>query len=114
MRLHEAAPKLIIQEWVGDKVKVSSYWPVPELTRAELALGRLQQCSTHKRADSHEVATSSLARRSNNWPWLKLYVKTSSQLVEREEDMAKRGKEMRGAGREKSPFLPKTHHEAGR
>src|SRR5216684_188017 len=41
MRLHEAAPKLIIQEWVGDKVKVSSYWPVPELTRAELALGRL-------------------------------------------------------------------------
>src|SRR5229473_1553100 len=43
MRLHEAAPKLIIQERVGDKVKVSSYWPVPELTRAELALGRLQQ-----------------------------------------------------------------------
>ena len=42
MRLHEAAPKLIIQERVGDKVKVSSYWPVPELTRAELALGRLQ------------------------------------------------------------------------
>ncbi len=41
MRLHEAAPKLIIQERVGDKVKVSSYWPVPELTRAELALGRL-------------------------------------------------------------------------
>src|SRR5258708_3854113 len=42
MRLHEAAPKLIIQERVGDKVKVSSYWPVPELTRAKLALGRLQ------------------------------------------------------------------------
>ncbi len=42
MRLHEAAPKLIIQERLGDKVKVSSYWPVPELTRAELALGRLQ------------------------------------------------------------------------
>src|SRR5258708_7832634 len=42
MRLHEAAPKLIIQERVRDKVKVSSYWPVPELTRAELALGRLQ------------------------------------------------------------------------
>src|SRR5229473_4953170 len=41
MRLHEAAPKLIIQERLGDKVKVSSYWPVPELTRAELALGRL-------------------------------------------------------------------------
>src|SRR5258708_457445 len=41
MRLHEAAPKLIIQERVGDKVKVSSYWPVPELTRAESALGRL-------------------------------------------------------------------------
>src|SRR5229473_1099772 len=40
MRLHDAAPKLIIQERVGDKVKVSSYWPVPELTRAELALGR--------------------------------------------------------------------------
>ncbi len=42
MRLHEAAPKLIIQERLGDKVKDSSYWPVPELTRAELALGRLQ------------------------------------------------------------------------
>src|SRR5216684_8087027 len=41
MRLHEAAPKLIIQERLGDKVKVSSYWPVPELTRAELALGQL-------------------------------------------------------------------------
>src|SRR5258707_226573 len=43
MRLHEAAPKLIIQEQFGDKVKVkvSSYWPVPELTRVELALGRL-------------------------------------------------------------------------
>src|SRR5258708_4045821 len=43
MRLHEAAQKLIIQERLGDKVKVSSYWPVPELTRAGLALGRLQQ-----------------------------------------------------------------------
>ena len=43
MRLHEAAPKLIIQERLGDKVKVSSYWLVPELTRAELALGRLHQ-----------------------------------------------------------------------
>ena len=41
MRLHEAAPKLIIQEQTKDKVKVSSYWPVPELTRAELTLGRL-------------------------------------------------------------------------
>ncbi len=41
MRLHEAAPKLIIQERLGDKVKVSSYWPVPELTRAGVALGRL-------------------------------------------------------------------------
>src|SRR5258708_3749730 len=45
MRLHEAAPKLIIQEQVGDKVKVSSYWPVPELTRAAFALGRLQRHS---------------------------------------------------------------------
>ena len=45
MRLHEAAPKLIIQERVGDKVKVSSYWPVPELTRAELALGQLHYYS---------------------------------------------------------------------
>src|SRR5216684_683649 len=45
MRLHEAAPKLIIQERVGDKVKVSSYWPVPELTRAESTLGRLQLVS---------------------------------------------------------------------
>src|SRR5713226_1039609 len=41
MRLHEAAPKLIIQERLGDKVKVSSYWLVLELTRAELALGWL-------------------------------------------------------------------------
>src|SRR5258707_10444896 len=46
MRLHEAAPKLIIQERLGDKVKVLSYWPVPELTRAELALGRLQPTSS--------------------------------------------------------------------
>src|SRR5229473_149537 len=45
MRLHEAAPKLIIQERLGDKVKVSLYWPVPELTRAELALGRLHEVS---------------------------------------------------------------------
>src|SRR5713226_41601 len=41
MRLHEAVPRLIIQERVGDKVKVSSYWPVPELTRAGVALGQL-------------------------------------------------------------------------
>src|SRR5258707_6350494 len=46
MRLHEAAPKLIIQERLGDKVKVSSYWPVPELTRVELALGRLHVLCT--------------------------------------------------------------------
>ena len=45
MRLHEAAPKLIIQEQLGDKVKVSSYWPVPELTRAGLTLGRLHTLS---------------------------------------------------------------------
>ncbi len=48
MRVHEAAPKLIIQERVGDKVKVSSYWPVPELTRAELALGRLHNAIPRK------------------------------------------------------------------
>src|SRR5258708_3784616 len=41
MRLHEAAPKLIVQERVGDKKKTSSYWPVTELTRAKLALGQL-------------------------------------------------------------------------
>src|SRR5258708_3686011 len=41
MRLHEAAPKLIVQERVGVKKKTSSYWPVPELTRAKLALGQL-------------------------------------------------------------------------
>src|SRR5258708_35314644 len=46
MRLHEAAPKLIIQERTGDRVKVLSYWPVPELTRAELALGRLHLMTT--------------------------------------------------------------------
>jgi len=40
MRLHEAAPKLIIQERVGDKEKVSSYCPVALLTRVALALGR--------------------------------------------------------------------------
>src|SRR5712692_10635239 len=32
MRLHEAAPKLIIQERVGDKTKISSHGPVPLLT----------------------------------------------------------------------------------
>src|SRR5258708_36386949 len=41
MRLHEAAPKLIIQERVGDKMKFSLYCPVALLTRAGLALGRL-------------------------------------------------------------------------
>src|SRR5258708_521729 len=41
IRLHEAAPKLIVQERVGERMKISSYWPVPELTRAELALGQL-------------------------------------------------------------------------
>src|SRR5258708_955657 len=58
MRLDKTVPKLIIQERLGGKVKVSSYWPVPELTRAELALGRLQKafhiggnssCRTHIR-----------------------------------------------------------------
>src|SRR5258707_4592507 len=42
MRVHEAAPKLIVQERVGERVKVSSYCPVALLTRAGLALGRLQ------------------------------------------------------------------------
>ncbi len=45
MRLHEAAPKLIIQERVGDKMKLSSYCPVASLTRAALALGRLHTTS---------------------------------------------------------------------
>src|SRR5260221_4541148 len=61
MRLHEAAPKLIIQERVGDKVKVSSYWPVPELTRAELALGRLQLSTGGSTPSS--FATESWTRR---------------------------------------------------
>ena len=43
MRLHEAAPKLIVQERVGERVKVSSYCLVVLLTRAGLALGWLQQ-----------------------------------------------------------------------
>ena len=42
MRLHEAAPKLIVQERVGERIKVLSYCPVALLTRAGLALGRLQ------------------------------------------------------------------------
>ncbi len=42
MRLHEAAPKLIVQERVGERMKISSYCPVASLTRAGLALGRLQ------------------------------------------------------------------------
>src|SRR5260221_14409204 len=41
MRLHEAAPKLIVQERVGDRMKISSYCPVALLTRAGLALGWL-------------------------------------------------------------------------
>src|SRR5258708_14647409 len=41
MRLHEAAPKLIVQERVGDRIKISSYCTVASLTRAGLALGRL-------------------------------------------------------------------------
>src|SRR5713226_3387337 len=41
MRLHEAAPKLIVQERVGERMKISSYCPVASLTRARLALGRL-------------------------------------------------------------------------
>src|SRR5258707_6883657 len=61
MRLHEAAPKLIIQERAGDKVKVSSYWPVPELTRAELALGRLQLSTGGSTPSS--FATESWTRR---------------------------------------------------
>src|SRR5258708_3891738 len=42
MRVHEAAPKLIVQERVGESVKISSYCPVALLTRAGLTLGRLQ------------------------------------------------------------------------
>src|SRR5258708_33379272 len=41
MRLHEAAPKLIVQERVGERMKISSYCPVASLTRAGLTLGRL-------------------------------------------------------------------------
>src|SRR5712692_11860456 len=41
MRLHEAAPKLIVQERVGDRMKNSSYCPVASLTRAGLTLGQL-------------------------------------------------------------------------
>src|SRR5260370_505264 len=41
MRLHEAAPKLIVQERVGERMKISSYCLVTSLTRAGLALGRL-------------------------------------------------------------------------
>ena len=42
IRVHEAAPKLIVQERVGERIKVSSYCPVALLTRAGLALGQLQ------------------------------------------------------------------------
>src|SRR5260370_35119794 len=41
MRLDEAAPKLNIQERVGDRIKLLSYCPVASLTRAGPALGRL-------------------------------------------------------------------------
>src|SRR5713226_6827994 len=41
MRLHKAAPKLIVQERVGERMKISSYCPVASLTRAGLALGQL-------------------------------------------------------------------------
>ena len=37
MRLHEAAPKLIIQERVGERMKISSYGPVPLLTPVQEA-----------------------------------------------------------------------------
>ncbi len=85
MRLHEAAPKLIIQERLGDKVKVSSYWPVPELTRAELALGRLHivwgrlsrglkrtspHCSRHYHTDTPFLSRdSSPSARTHATPW---------------------------------------------
>ncbi len=42
MRLHEAAPKLIVQERVRERMKILSYCPVASLTRAGLALGWLQ------------------------------------------------------------------------
>src|SRR5258708_37886742 len=35
-----------MQELTGDRVEVFLYWPVPELIRAELALGRLQLMTT--------------------------------------------------------------------
>src|SRR5216684_395237 len=57
MRLHEAAPKLIIQERVGDRVKDSSYWPVPELTRAELTLGRLHYARDLCEPLGHQAST---------------------------------------------------------
>src|SRR5260370_38844671 len=66
MRLHEDAPKVIIQERIGDKVKVSSYWPVPELTRAELALGRLHKMASN----TQEIVLTSeqlIKYRTNYW-----------------------------------------------
>ncbi len=48
MRLHEAAPKLIIQEQLGDKKKVLSYCPVALLTRAMFALGQLHMASARE------------------------------------------------------------------
>ena|SRR5258708_5959028 len=71
MRLHEAAPKLIIQERVGDKVKVSSYWPVPELTRAELALGRLHRlmgCPNERINGWNNIFASSLLANQKTGP----------------------------------------------
>src|SRR5712692_4268347 len=41
MRLHEAAPKLIVHEQLGERMKISSYCPVASLTRAGLTLGWL-------------------------------------------------------------------------
>src|SRR5258707_15898791 len=41
MRVHEAAPKLIVQERVRERMKISSYCLVALLTRAGLALGQL-------------------------------------------------------------------------
>src|SRR5258708_32351066 len=45
MRLHKAAPKLIVQERVGERMKISSYCLVASLTRAGLALGQLHHAS---------------------------------------------------------------------
>ena len=55
MRLYEAAPKLIIQERVRDRMKISSYCPVASLTRAGLALGRLHKLILEVRIGQHIV-----------------------------------------------------------